>query len=258
MQWDAVQYMKFSGERLRPCRDLAAAIGHPNPRRILDLGCGPGSSAAVLQERFPQAEILGVDRDADMLEKARKNCPDVVFLSCDAGRELNRLPTDFDLVFSNACIHWIPGQAEVLREMMGRLAPGGWMAVQIPLTRKAAFYEILARVAAGQRWRQRLDRRQDRFYSLSPSEYFDILSGLTHVFSMWETVYYHRVGDYGDILEWYRGSGLRPYLAALEAGEQTDFERELLAALPARYPRQANGQIVLPMARLFMTAQKEG
>ena len=132
------------------------------------------------------------------------------------------------------------------------------MAVQIPLTRKAAFYEILARVAAGQRWRQRLDRRQDRFYSLSPSEYFDILSGLTHVFSMWETVYYHRVEDYEDILEWYRGSGLRPYLAALEPGEQTDFEKELLAALPARYPRQANGQIVLPMARLFMTGQREG
>ena len=123
--WDAAQYLKFGAQRTQPSRDLAARIPLEQPRKIIDIGCGPGNSTEVLRQRFPQADILGVDSSPEMIRAAAQAHPEMRFQLCDAGTELGTLDRDFDVVFSNACIQWIPNHPKLLREMMQLLRPGG-------------------------------------------------------------------------------------------------------------------------------------
>ena len=126
--WDAAQYLKFGAQRTQPSRDLAARIPLEQPRKIIDIGCGPGNSTEVLRQRFPQADILGVDSSPEMIRAAAQAHPEMRFQLCDAGTELGTLDRDFDVVFSNACIQWIPNHPKLLREMMQLLRPGGILA----------------------------------------------------------------------------------------------------------------------------------
>lgn len=255
-EWNAEQYLKFEKERSRAARDLIGSLENGRPARVLDVGCGPGNSTALLAERFPDARVLGIDSSAAMLEAARKAHPALEFRLCDAGRELGRLEGGFDLVFSNACIHWIPGQDELLRNMMGLLAPGGELAVQIPLTGRAPLYQILPDAAMDPRWASYLAGVGQSFHSLEPEGYFDLLADLTDDFSIWETTYLHRLGGRGEVLEWYGGTGLRPYLQALPAELREPFAKELYRRLEGCYAPRRGGQVIFRIARLFMTARK--
>lgn len=254
MQWDAVQYLKFRGERLLPAVDLAKRIDVQAPERILDVGCGTGSSTAVLQSVFPEARILGIDNSEEMLQRARADLPACTFRLCDAGRELDGLGERYDVVFSNACLQWLPNQQAVLQSMFRLLKPGGVMAVQVPYNGREALFRIIDDAAADPKWD--FNRLEIPFNAvLPPEEYYEILSGLTDDFSIWETVYYHRMASHGALLEWVKGTRLRPYLQALDEKARARFEDELLRRAAEAYPKQRSGEILFRFRRLFFTAK---
>lgn len=150
--WSSAQYMIFGNQRTQPSIDLVSRIQGTAPARILDIGCGPGNSTRVLSERFPDAEILGVDSSEDMLANARESYPAQEFLLCNVPRDLNQISGAFDLIFSNACIHWIPEQEQLIRSVFAKLNPGGVFAVQIPFIQEAPFYRLLSVLTGGQKW----------------------------------------------------------------------------------------------------------
>lgn len=252
--WSSGQYMKFEKERTRPASDLIGRIERAETRRVLDLGCGPGNSTRLLAERFNNAEITGIDSSENMLARARAEHPEIRFEKCSVPGELDRIEEKFDLIFSNACIHWIPGQEELLKAVFAKLKEGGTLAVQIPMTQKAEFYKLLYGLCRREKWK-RLEQVRN-FHSLAPEEYYDLLSDMSRGFEMWETTYYHSVPSAAGVLEWYKGSGLRPYLALLTDEERIEFTSELERLITANYPVRKNGGIILKMPRLFFTAVK--
>lgn len=253
--WNAAQYLKFQAERTQPAIDLANRVALENPADILDIGCGPGNSTRVLQRRFPRARILGIDSSPAMVEAAQAACPDLSFRLCDAGRELGRLGQKFDLVFSNACLQWVPDHAALLPSMMALLKENGVLAVQIPMNYEEPIHRIIGALAASARWKGKLQHPRV-FYTLSQEQYFDLLAGLSREFTLWQTTYFHRMKSHADIIEWYRGTGLRPYLEALDGAGRMEFEREVYTEVSRAYPQQANGEIIFRFPRFFFTAVK--
>lgn len=252
--WNSSQYMKFGRERTQPSADLINRLGGITPARVLDLGCGPGNSTAALAERFTDSKILGIDYSEDMLSRARETHPELEFVRCSVPDELDRIDGEFDLIFSNACIHWISGQAALLKALFGKLSSGGTLAVQIPLIQHALFYRLLDELVADGRW-QRLSEVHN-FHNLLPEEYYDLLGELSSGFAIWEMTYYHTVQSPDGVIEWYKGSGLRPYLDLLDSGEKEDFLADLRSTVAANFPARKNGSVILKMPRLFFTAVK--
>lgn len=253
--WNSNQYMKFAAERTQPSRDLISRLCDLSPKRVLDIGCGPGNSTAALKNRFPDAEIIGVDASDNMLEKARATYPDMHFVKCFVPDGLSMFDGGFDLIFSNACIHWIDNQEDLLKGIVNKLTDGGVLAVQIPYIQTAPFYKMLGSVVSEPKW-QSLSSIKN-FHNLYPEEYYDLLGALGCDFQIWETTYYHRVSSHFGVIEWYKGSGLRPYLDALGDDERSEFDDELLKNIKSSYPVQADGTIILKMPRIFFTATKK-
>lgn len=148
-----------------------------------------------------------------------------------------------------------PQQNQMLSDMMGLLNPSGVLAVQVPQQAKHPVQQILQQMAKSEPWREKLQART--FYTLSESEYYDQLSERSTDFRMWETVYFHEMPSHESILEWYRGTGLRPYLAQLQESDRPIFEQELLEQIKQTYPVQKNGTILFRFPRLFWIARKE-
>lgn len=251
--WNAAQYLKFETERTQPAIDLARRIPQTSPRRILDVGCGPGNSSAVLAATFPGASILGIDAAPEMVEAARQAHPDMAFAVCDAATDLDSLEAGFDVVFSNACIQWIPDHQRLLATMLRLVAPGGALAVQVPMQMHEPIHEIIDDVANSDKWQAKCGDL-DLFHTLQPGRYFDILTRLTPHVTLWETTYYHVLTAHTDIVEWYRGTGLRPYLAALSPSEGDAFAWDVLEQVVRRYPAQAGGEIIFRFPRFFFIA----
>lgn len=251
-KWNAELYLKYAGERTQPAVDLAASIPLEAPARIADIGCGPGNSTDVLHTRFPEARILGVDNSEDMIKTARETYPRIEFRLCDAATGLSDLGSDFDVVFSNACIQWIPDHPALLQNMMDMLRPGGTLAIQTPMNYEEPIHRIIQDIS--QKW---LGANNPRiFYNLTPGEYHDLLCEYASSFRIWQTIYYHTMRSHEAILEWYRGTGLRPYLYALPEADRPAFEQDILQRIRAEYPQQKNGDILFRFPRFFMLAIK--
>ncbi len=255
MDWNSRQYLKFSRERTQPAIDLVSRIELENPLKILDIGCGPGNSTAVLKSRFPSAYILGVDNSPNMIETAHRDYPALDFALCDANRELSKLDNDFDLVFSNACIQWLPNHHKLLREMVSLLKPGGVVAVQTPMTYEEPIHLLIGEVTSSARWQQHFSQERI-FYNLTPGEYFDLLSEISMDFEMWKIVYYHKMDSHEAILDWYSSTGLRPYLNQLADDLLPAFKRDILNEIIARYPKQKDGRVLFSFPRFFFMATK--
>ena len=253
--WNSSLYLKFKKERTQPSVDLVKRIDIVNPKKIIDIGCGPGNSTKVLADRFPNAEILGVDYSDDMLKKAKLNHPDIDFKKFDACEKSWDLDTDYDIVFSNACIQWIPDHRELLPKMMGLLKDGGVMAVQIPLQRSQPVHHIVKSVAKSAKWSGKFDFERP-FYILDEGEYFDILSEISKDFTMWQTTYYHRLCSHQDIVEWYKSTGMKPYLDVLDDQDKNEFISDIYSELIKEYKVQQNGEIIFKFPRLFFIAKK--
>ncbi len=253
--WNATTYLQFKNERTRPAVNLACRIPLDDPKTVLDIGCGPGNSTAVLRERFPNAKIIGIDNAPDMIEKAKESYPEMSFLCIDADEYIATVGEKFDVVFSNACMQWLPDHKALLPKWMGLVKKGGVLAVQMPNNYGEPIHQIIEAITTSEKWQPHFRIMREKNI-LSVAEYYDSLAeNAVHV-DLWETAYYHTLSTQQDLLEWYRGTGLRPYLDQLSDDAKTDFEDDFLAAVKEAYSLQTDGSILFRFPRLFFVAVK--
>ena len=253
--WNPDQYLRFSDERTRPCRELAAAVSLSAPRRITDLGCGPGNSTAALIARWPDATVVGLDSSEAMIATARKAAPHLTFAVGDIAGW--RAIEEQDIVFSNAALQWVPDHEALYPHLFAQVARGGALAVQVPFNPDAEAHRAMRDVAAMARFRDRFVAPV-RTWHVHPREfYYDILAPTASRVDLWATEYMHVVQDAAAIVEWYRGTGLRPYLDRLDdAAERDAFLREYLARVEQAYAPRPDGRILFPFRRLFLVAYR--
>jgi trans-aconitate 2-methyltransferase len=254
MAWSAQQYVKFEDERTRPVRDLIARIPLGEARLAVDLGCGPGNSTALLAERFPGATVIGVDDSANMLDAARKRLPDTRFELEDIA-DWSRGEGKVDVILANAALQWLPDHGVLVAALLGRLAPGGALAVQMPHNLDEPAHRHMRAVALLDRWEGRLAavaRPADGQHE--PDFYYDVLRGAGAKVDVWKTTYHHVMPDVAAVVEWFKGSALPPFLALLNADEQVDFLALYQEAIAPDYAPRADGSVLLPFPRLFFVA----
>lgn len=253
--WNSVQYLKFKKERTQPSIDLVSRIDIDNPAKIIDIGCGPANSTKILYDRFPNSDILGVDYSQNMIDKAREVLPQLKFELFDATDKEWSLDKNYDIVFTNACIQWIPNHKELLPKMMSLLKTNGVLAVQIPIQYNEPIHKIIGKVSSSLKWKSRL-KEERPFHILSNSEYYDILAKCSTDFEMWTTTYYHRMKSHNDIIEWYKSTGLKPYLDKLNDTDKQSFIDDVYQEVVKQYPVQENGEVILRFPRLFFIARR--
>lgn len=247
--WNSKQYLKFINERTQPAIDLAVRIKN-DPQTIVDIGCGPGNSTKVLRDTFPNAEIWGIDSSPNMIERAKAENPDISFCLCDA----LSLEGKYDLLFSNACLQWIPNHSTLIPSLMEKLNDGGVLAVQVPINGDEPLFRLISEVAGEAKWGLSGIMLQPN-ETLTPPEYYNILSGCSSVFNMWEVKYHHTLPDHKALVEWVKGTRLRPYLDYLGAEKGAEFESEIIERSKKLYPIMSDGNVVLGFRRFFFTAQ---
>ena len=253
--WDPQLYLTFGGERTQPAIDLVARVELGQPRRIIDLGCGPGNSTALLRGRWPEAEVTGLDSSREMLAAAGENHPGWRWVEGDIGTW--EADSSYDLVFSNAALQWVPRHAEVFPRLLASVAAGGALAVQMPAHFQSPVHQLILDTAAAPEWRHLTRAAAEAIAIGRPSFYYDLLAPRCARIEIWETEYNHVLAGPGAIIDWMSGTGLRPFLEALETEEQrTAFRQRLLAGLSAAYPRQRDGRILFPFRRLFLVAYR--
>jgi trans-aconitate 2-methyltransferase len=249
--WDAGQYLRFAGERTRPAVDLVARIELEAPRRVVDLGCGPGNRTAILRARWPDAEITGIDTSVDMLAQARRDHAGIAFEKGDIAGWQPALP--YDVVFSNAAVQWVGGHERLIPLLLAGVAPGGCLAVQMPRNHDFQTHALMRQVAAEGPWRDRLAGARDPSPVKTPEFYYDLLATRARV-AIWETNYIQIMPNIAAIIDWLRGTGLGPFLARLDTDEQKRFLDRYAALLAEAYPERSDGRIMLPYPRLFFIA----
>ncbi|RDV00548.1 trans-aconitate 2-methyltransferase [Trinickia dinghuensis] len=254
-QFESAQYVKFEAERTRPVRDLLAAVPPTPIRTAIDLGCGPGNSTEALLALAPAAEIRGLDSSADMIEAARKRLPTLRFDVADITKWEE--PATYDLILSNATLQWVPAHDTLFPKIVGKLAHGGHLAVQMPDNLDEPTHRLMREVAAAGPWAEKLKGvgRTERF---DARYYYTLLSPLCSHVDVWRTTYYHPLAGGADaVVEWLKGTGLRPFLAALNDGERDAFIVRYRDAVAAAYPALGNGTVLLPFPRLFIVATRK-
>lgn len=256
MSWSAKQYVAFEDERTRPVRDLLAAVPTQDVRRAVDLGCGPGNSTEVLMQRFPGAEVAGVDNSDDMIAAARQRLPQVPFTL--AGIEDWQPAAPVDVILANAVLQWVPDHRKVLPELIGKLAPGGSLAVQMPDSLDEPAHRLMREVAAAGPWAAKLaDAANARTGLFTPTEYYAMLRPHAARVDVWLTVYHHPLAaGPSAIVEWFKGSGLRPFVQALDEAERADYLARYQEAVAQAYPTLPDGSVLLPFPRLFIVATR--
>jgi len=254
MAWNPEQYLKFKEYRNKPIADLLGHVALEDPKRIIDIGCGPGNSTRFLAQRWPQAEIIGLDSSKEMLETAAQALPQVKWAEADASGDLSSFGM-FDLVFSNAALQWMPDHERLIPKLFGMLNPGGVLAVQMPQNRNSPLQQALRSLVANETWSVKLPERRPLTYAPNAAAYYyDILSKLPCAFEIWRTHYCHVLDSHEDILEWYKGTGLSPYLSQLNATDQEAFLADVLECAKPLYPVQADGKVLFEFERLFFAA----
>ncbi|MCF3105559.1 trans-aconitate 2-methyltransferase [Streptomyces roseoverticillatus] len=253
--WDPEQYLRHSGPRSRPFSDLLARVPVRDPARIVDLGCGPGNVTALLAERWPEARITGLDNSEEMLRDARARVRGVSFAYADL-REWAPEET-YDLIISSATFQWVRGHAELFPAWMEGLAPGGAFAFTVPGNFDAPSHVLLHELCGSPAWRDRLGGLYRPGYVLPPAEYLERLAGLGLTVDAWETTYVHVLEGEDAVLDWTKGTTLRPVLTALrdDAEARSRFLSEYGAILRGAYPRGPQGT-VFPFRRVFVVAQR--
>ena len=253
--WDPQLYLRFGADRTRPAVDLAARIEIAEPRRIIDVGCGPGNSTAVLRARWPAAEIVGLDNDPEMLAVAEQSDPRVQWMRGDAATW--EAAEKYDVVFSNAMLQWLPNHEAALPRLLDAVVPGGALAVQTPVHLQSPLHRHMVELADQPQWRDATRNARGAIVAHDAAFYYDILCPLASRIDLWVTEYCHIMDDPEAIVTWIRGTGLRPFLNALPSDEdRREFEAMLLERVAASYPRRRDGRIVFPFRRLFFVAYR--
>jgi trans-aconitate 2-methyltransferase len=254
--WDARQYLKFERERTRAAVDLLAQIEGP-ARLAVDLGCGPGNSTELVAARFTSAEILGVDNSDDMLAKARKRLPSINFNKGDVA--IWRSAVAPDVVFANAVMQWIPRHIDVMKRLVDQLAPGGRLAVQMPDNWDEPTHRLMRDTASLPRFAAKLAKAETARDPIGSFEdYYAALAPACARIDLWRTTYAHVLASPEAIVEWVKGTGLRPFLDPLDEAETRDFLAHYGAAIAKAYPAQPDGRVLLRFPRFFVVAVKSG
>ncbi len=248
--WNDAQYLKFGDERTRAARELLARVPLERAERVVDLGCGPGNSTALLRERWLKARLSGVDNSPEMLERARRDFPSIEWTLGDAAGY--RADEPLDLLFANAVFHWLPDHATLFPSLIEQVRKGGVLAVQMPQSFEEPSHRLMREVRA-----RLMPGRQD-VNAATPvagaTFYYDLLAPRAAAVDIWRTTYEHVMPDAGAIVEWVKGTGLRPYLAELTESERTRYLSEYLAAIDLAYPKRVDGKRLFSFPRLFIVA----
>lgn len=260
--WDPAQYLRHADHRARPFTDLLARIpdlpsGSP---RIADLGCGPGNVTALLAERWPTARITGYDNSPEMLDKAHVEHAGPTagggrldFAHADVRTWAPSQP--YDLIVSNATLQWVPGHVERFAEWVAGLVPGGTFAFQVPGNFDSPSHRLMRELAHAAGLDDVL-RHDDAV--LTPTACLEKLADLGCAVDAWETTYVHLLTGEDPVLDWVKGTGLRPILTALADAPEASraFVTEYRAALREAYPAGAHGT-PFPFRRIFAVARKQ-
>lgn len=253
MSWDPAQYLRFGDERTRPAADLLARVPLLAPGRIVDLGCGPGNSTALLANRYPRAELTGLDNSPEMLARARREGPQgATWVEADIAAAEFAVP--IDLLFSNAALQWVPDHLAVLPRLVGCLSPGGVLAIQLPRNFAAPSHQAIRAVAARPSWAAMLAEADGLREVPDGAAFYDALHPVASAIDIWETEYLHLLSGEDPVLNWVRGTALTPFLARLPPEAQPAFLDEVGRELRAAYPPRASGITVFPFRRVFCVA----
>lgn len=264
--WDPQQYLRHSGHRTRPFLDLLGRIPplppSGRPARIADLGCGPGNVTALLADRWPDAHITGFDNSAEMLAEAAGRAGETPgggrldFRRADAARWIPDEP--YDLIVSNAALQWVPGHADSFATWLDTMAPGGILALQVPGNFVSPSHALLGELCDTPQWRERLGAVGRRFvHVLEPWEYLNRLTDLGCEADVWETTYTQLLQGEDPVLDWVKGTALRPVLTALADDPEAvgEFVGQYRDLLRKAYPPGPHGT-VFPFRRIFAVARR--
>jgi trans-aconitate 2-methyltransferase len=256
MTWSAKQYVAFEDERTRPARDLLAAIPAADVRSAVDIGCGPGNSTQLLVERFTGATVRGLDSSSDMIEAARKRLPQVKFDLSDIDTWSESGP--FDVIFANAVLQWVPDHATLLPSLVSKLAPGGSLAIQMPDNLQQPSHRLMREVAADGPWASKLAKVAGQRTEMADAGiYYSMLKACCARVDVWRTTYHHPLaGGAAGVVEWFKGSGLRPFLEPLDEAQRVQYLKQYQTAIEQAYPALADGSVLLPFPRLFIVATR--
>jgi len=256
--WNADQYLRFADERTRPCRDLAERISVTPVRRAIDLGCGPGNSTIVLAERWPEAELTGLDSSVDMIDAARQAGQSARWIVGDITTWAEGDDGLYDVVFSNAALQWVENHAEVLGRLMTHVAAGGALAVQMPGNYDGIAHRLMRELAASSAWRDRFPSDGVREWHVHDAPYYyDALAPHAERVDLWETEYVHVLPGPQAIVDWYKGTGLRPFLQALPTeADRERFAADYLEQIRPAYASRTDGRVLFPFRRIFMVAYR--
>ncbi|HUO37878.1 MAG TPA: trans-aconitate 2-methyltransferase [Mycobacterium sp.] len=248
MRWDPGQYARFADQRSRAFFDLTARIGATSPRHVVDVGCGSGNLTGSLAQRWPDAEVAGIDSSPEMIAEAAA-VPGVSFSIGDAAGW--RPSGDVDVVVSNAALQWVPDHQRLMAKWASALPRDGWLAVQVPGNHESPSHTLMRRLAGSDRWAPALRHVAQRVEAVgTPESYATVLMDAGLDADTWETTYVHVLAGENPVLEWLRGTGLRPLLAALSPADAEEFSAQLAAELRQAYPLGPHGTL-FPFRRVF-------
>jgi trans-aconitate 2-methyltransferase len=253
--WDPALYLGFDDHRSRPFHDLLARVAAPRtgtgaPRRVVDLGCGPGHLTGLLARRWPDAALTALDSSAEMVAAARE-CG----IAAEQVDVVAWMPApDTDVVITNAVLQWVPSHPELLPRWLEALPAGAWFALQVPGNFTAPSHALLRELLDEPRWRGSVTLRGADAVP-GPTAYAELLAGAGADVDVWETTYHHRLTGPDPVLEWISATALRPVRDALDAGAYDAFRAELAPRLRAAYPAGRDGTTWFPFRRIFAVAR---
>jgi trans-aconitate 2-methyltransferase len=256
--WDPRQYLKFSDHRLRPALELLERVPLTSPKVIYDLGCGSGEATRIIVERWPSATVYGIDNSEEMLAQASAEPAKIHWVNADIHKWApDEAP---DLIYSNATLHWVEDHQKLFPRLLGYLEAGGCLAVQMPLSWESPSHRLMRETLANggpdgeALGAETLRRAVARKWVEAPEAYYDLLVGRARGLDVWTTEYLQILEGDDPVLEWVKGTGLRPILNGLNGKERETFLEEYARRLRDAYPVRADGRTLYPFRRLFIVA----